>query len=112
MPQTSDISQEKEVDEEAQEEFNRAVDAAIAAGNKMLAQGEGAATRAIASGLLSGAIHFWLFSRAPCPDKLCEGCLPFATSDERMKRLNEEANEYAPDSEYFHTPNDHNAGTA
>ncbi len=63
----------------------------------------------IASGLLAGAVQFWLYSRQPCEDPECGACSEINTAERRLRRLVEEVSEFAPDSLYFHSPNDANA---
>ena len=55
--------------------FDRAAENVIELGNRMLDQDDTADVWEIASGLLAGAIQFWLFSRQPCDDPLCESRL-------------------------------------
>ncbi|MDW8479222.1 MAG: hypothetical protein RML12_04490 [Xanthomonadales bacterium] len=68
--------------------------------------------REIADGLLSGAVHYWLYAYQPCGEPGCEDCGPLATAEQRLARLIELVREYAVESEYFHSPNDRNAGRA
>ncbi|NIR60968.1 MAG: hypothetical protein GWO02_16380, partial [Gammaproteobacteria bacterium] len=35
----------------------------------------------IASGLLAGAVHYWLYSRQPCGDPTCETCAEVAAAE-------------------------------
>lgn len=66
----------------------------------------------VADGLLAGAIHYWLYSRQPCDDAMCEDCAPMATAELRMGELGKLLEEFASDSEYYHSPNDSNVGRA
>lgn len=66
----------------------------------------------IADGLLAGAIHYWLYSRQPCDDPMCEDCAPVSSADERLKELKRMVEWLAKDSEYYHAPTDLNAGRA
>jgi hypothetical protein len=68
--------------------------------------------REIADGLLSGAVHYWLYAYQPCEDRRCEDCAPIGTAEQRLARLVELVRELAVESEYFHSPTDHNAGRA
>jgi len=63
----------------------------------------------IADGTLSGAIHYWLFSRQPCPDRDCDDCAPVATAELRLQTLLKLVRELAEESLYYHSPSDHNA---
>ena len=66
----------------------------------------------IADGLLAGAVHFWLFSRQPCVDPRCEDCEPISTAEPRMAELQRWVQQFAEESEYYHTPTDANVGRA
>ena len=99
-------------DEEYPEGFQEAIDAVINGGNKLLESNDEPDAWDVASGLLAGAVHFWLFSRQPCNDPLCESCASVSTAEQRVARLLEEVNQHCEESEYFHTPLDRNAGTA
>lgn len=66
----------------------------------------------IADGVLAGAIQFWLYSRQPCGDAECEDCLPIGTAEGRVAELKLLVQQFAQESEYFHTPLDRNVGRA
>jgi hypothetical protein len=66
----------------------------------------------IADGLLSGAIHWWLYANAPCSDPTCEDCASIRTAELRMKTLYRLVREMAETSEYYHSPNDENVAHA
>ena len=92
--------------------FDAAADDAVALGNQLLDAHPEADAWDIAEGLLSGAVHFWLYAHQPCGDPECESCVAVATAEQRMRRLLEEVRLAAEESSYFHTPNDRNAGRA
>ena len=60
----------------------------------------------IADGLLSGAVHWWLYANAPCEDPECEDCAPIRNARKRMETLGALINDMAVTSEYYHSPND------
>ena len=66
----------------------------------------------IADGLLAGAVHFWLYSRQPCEDPMCEDCAPMSTAELRQAELKKLIQQFAEDSDYYHTPTDSNAARA
>ena len=88
--------------------FGRAVDL----GNHIADSDKQADLWDIADGLLAGAIQFWLYARQPCGDPQCEDCVAVATADARMRELRRLIDQFAAESEYYHTPNDSNAGRA
>lgn len=92
--------------------FDPAAMAVVELGNQMLDQDKDADPWDVASGLLAGAIQFWLFTHQPCADPFCESCADVATAEHRMKMLSDELREFAEESDYYHTPTDSNAGTA
>ena len=92
--------------------FDRTAQATVEMGNQLLEQDKEADPWEVASGLLAGAIQFWLFTRQPCADAFCESCAEVATAEHRMKLLMAESREFAEESDYFHTPTDVNAGRA
>jgi len=66
----------------------------------------------VADGLLSGAIHYWLYSRQPCSDPRCEDCTTINTAELRIAELLRLAQQLAKESDYYHTVNDANVGRA
>ena len=66
----------------------------------------------IADGLLSGAVHWWLYANAPCGDPSCEECADVQTAELRMRTLHELVTELAETSEYYHSPYDSNVARA
>lgn len=85
---------------------------AVELGNELAGADEQTDLWDIADGLLAGAIHYWLYSRQPCGDPMCEECAPISTAEQRMGELLKLLNEMAQDSEYYHSPNDSNVGRA
>ncbi|WP_018233302.1 hypothetical protein [Thioalkalivibrio thiocyanodenitrificans] len=66
----------------------------------------------VADGLLAGAVHYWLYSRQPCGDPMCEDCAPVATAEQRVAELKRVVEQMAQDSDYYHAPTDVNVGRA
>ena len=66
----------------------------------------------IADGILSGAVHWWLYANAPCGDPACENCADVQTAELRMKILHKLTKELAESSEYYHSPYDSNVARA
>jgi len=66
----------------------------------------------IADGLVAGAIQYWLYSRQPCDDPLCDDCAPLRTAGQRLSELQRLVKLAAEESEYYHSPNDSNVGRA
>ncbi len=92
--------------------FDQAAERVIELGNRTLDEDGNADIWEVASGLLAGAIQFWLFSRQPCDDPFCESCAEVSTAERRVKKMIEEARQLAEDSDYYASPHDMNAGSA
>jgi hypothetical protein len=99
-------------DEQDSTLFERAAREAVDLGNRMLNEDEEAEIRDIASGLLAGAVHFWLYANQPCGDPTCEVCEPVDTAEKRLAMLLEECRQSADESDYYHSPYDTNVGRA
>lgn len=92
--------------------FDEAADQAVALGNRLLEADPQADAWEIASGLLAGAVHFWLYAHQPCGDPRCESCAEVSTAEQRLQRLIEELRQSAEESSYYHSPFDSNVGSA
>lgn len=92
--------------------FDLAADQTVELGNRLAEHDAEADLWDIADGLLAGAIHFWLHSRQPCDRPDCTDCAPISTAGLRLAELKRLCDELARESDYFHTPNDGNAGHA
>lgn len=84
----------------------------VAFANKLADENPDADLWEIADGILSGAVHWWLFANAPCEDQRCEDCENIRTAELRMKTLRELVAQMAESSEYYHSPNDDNVAHA
>jgi hypothetical protein len=91
-----------------EETAQQAVDLA----NRIADQDQNADLWDIADGLLAGAVHYWLYTRQPCEDPLCEDCISISSPDERLLELLRFVEELAKDSEYFHSAHDARVGRA
>lgn len=92
--------------------YDEASHQTVELGNRLADASADADAWDIADGLLAGAIQYWLFTRQPCGDRECEDCAPLCTADLRLEELKRIATELAQTSEYFHSPNDFDAGRA
>ncbi|MFQ5995294.1 MAG: hypothetical protein ACE5K1_09365 [Acidiferrobacterales bacterium] len=93
-------------------EFDHAAEETVALGNRLLDRDDESDHWEVASGLLAGAVHFWLYSRQPCGDPTCESCSEVDTAEKRLRKLLEETTKLAEESDYYHTPTDANVGRA
>lgn len=92
--------------------YDTAATEAVELGNRLADTDQDAHLWDISDGLLAGAIQYWLYTRQPCEDPDCEECVPLRTASARLKELQRLVDEFARDSEYFHTPSDYGAGRA
>ena len=93
-------------------EFDEGAERMIELGNRLIDADDESDRWEVASGLLAGAVHFWLHTRQPCGEPYYESCTDFDTADKRVRLLIEEVRRFAQESEYFHTPLDADAGSA
>ena len=100
------------IEEEESGAFDHAAQQAVELGNQIADADPDADLWDVASGLLAGAVQYWLYTRQPCGDALCEDCADVSTAEQRVRLLLEEVRESAVESDYYHTPNDANVGTA
>jgi hypothetical protein len=92
--------------------FDQSASAAVELGNQILEQDKDNDAWDVSSGMLAGAIQFWLYSHQPCADPFCESCADVATAEQRLKLLLDEVRGFAQESDHFHSPTDSNAGRA
>ncbi len=92
--------------------FSEAFGKTVDLGNRIADDDQKADPWDIADGLLAGAIQYWLYSRQPCEDRACEECMPISTGEGRLAELQKLIRDFARESEYFHSPKDHNVGRA
>ena len=93
-------------------QFDDVADRVVELGNDLLDANPDADAWEIASGMLSGIVHFWLYTHQPCADPSCRSCAEMATAQMRLQALLDEARASAEESSYFHSPFDRNVGNA
>jgi hypothetical protein len=92
--------------------FDKIAEEVVKLGNRFVDDNPEADPWDVASGVIAGAVHFWLYSRQPCGDPTCESCEEVSTAEHRMRLLIEEVKQSAEESDYYHSPNDSNVGRA
>lgn len=94
--------------------FDQAAAQVVELGNRILDENENEDEDPwdVASGVLAGAVHYWLYSRQPCGDPQCDSCTEISTAEQRLRMLIDEVKQSAEESDYYHTPNDANVGRA
>ncbi|MCP9438277.1 MAG: hypothetical protein NHB36_00145 [Nitrospira sp.] len=96
----------------ADEVFDAAFDRTVDIGNGLANEEREADVWDVADGMLAGAIQFWLYSRQPCGNPGCPDCASINTAAARMTELHRLVQQFAEDSEYYHSPTDVNVGRA
>ncbi len=81
-------------------------------GNRIVEHDESADVWEVASGIMAGAVQFWLYSRQPCEDPFCHACADISTAERRVQALLNEVRLAAEDSDYYCSINDVTTGTA
>lgn len=92
--------------------FDTAAQQAVELANRFADEHPEADMWDIADGLLAGAIHYWLYSRQPCEDLMCEDCAPVSTAELRQTELKKLIQQFSEDSDYYHAPTDTKAAWA
>ena len=92
--------------------YDQVAETIVEMGNRMLAEDESADVWEVASGIMAGAVQFWLYSRQPCDEPMCQACDDISTPERRLAALLEEARLLAEESDYYSSVNDVTSGTA
>jgi len=92
--------------------FDAAAERLIELGNRLLERDADADSWEVASGLLAGAVHFWLYAHQPCGDLECDSCEEIDTAKKRVEQMLALVRESAEESDYYHSPRDINVGSA
>ena len=92
--------------------YDQIAETIIELGNRMLAEDESADIHEVASGIMAGAVQFWLYSRQPCKDPFCQVCAETSTAERRLTALLKETHVLGEESDYYSSVNDVTTGTA
>jgi hypothetical protein len=92
--------------------YDQVAETIIELGNRLLAEDESADILEVASGIMAGAVQFWLYSRQPCKDAFCQVCADMSTADRRLTALLRETHVLGEESDYYCSVNDITTGTA
>ena len=91
--------------------YDQVAETIVEMGNRLL-DDESADVWEVASGIVAGAVQFWLYSRQPCEDPLCQACVDISTAERRLAALLRETRAVAEESDYYCSVNDVTTGTA
>lgn len=92
--------------------FDEAADQVVDLGNEIADANPDGNLWAIADGLIAGAVHFWLYAHQPDGQGDDEEMDGLMTASQRIDALVNLLKESAMESEYLHSPHDHDAGRA
>ena len=92
--------------------YDQVAETIVEMGNQMLAEDDSADVWEVASGIMAGAVQFWLYSRQPCDDPFCQACADVSSAERRLKALIEETRILGEESDYYSSVNDVTVGTA
>ena len=92
--------------------YEQVAESIIELGNRLLDEDESVDIWEVASGIMAGAVQFWLYSRQPCKDPFCQACIDISTPDRRLAALLKETRNLAEESDYYASENDLTTGTA
>lgn len=92
--------------------YEQVAETIIELGNRMLEEDDSAEVWEVASGMLAGAVQFWLYSRQPCEDPFCQACVDISNAERRLQTLLKETHNLAEESDYYVSPLDVMTGTA
>jgi hypothetical protein len=91
--------------------YDQVAETIVEMGNRIL-EDESADVWEVASGIMAGAVQFWLYSRQPCEDPLCQACADISSPERRLEALLRETRAVSEESDYFCSPNDVMSGSA
>jgi hypothetical protein len=92
--------------------YEEVAESIVELGNRMLAEDESADIWEVASGIMAGAVQFWLYSRQPCKDPFCQACEDIGSPEHRLAALLKETRNLAQESDCYVSANDVTIGTA
>ncbi len=92
--------------------YDQVAETIVEVANRMLDADESADIWEVASGIMAGAVQFWLYSRQPCKDPFCQACADISTPDRRLQALLRETRILAEESDYYTSVNDVTTGSA
>jgi hypothetical protein len=92
--------------------YDQVAETIVEVANRMLDADESADIWEVASGIMAGAVQFWLYSRQPCKDPFCQACADISTPERRLAALLRETRNLAEESDYYTSVNDVTTGSA
>ena len=92
--------------------YEQVAETVVELGCRLLDEDESADTWEVASGILAGAVQFWLYSRQPCKDPFCQACDEISSPEKRVAMMLRESRSLSEESDYYSSINDVTYGSA
>lgn len=92
--------------------YDHAADAVVELGNQMVRGDDSVDVWDVASGMLAGAVQYWLFARQPCNNPSCEACEEVITAQRRLRLLLSEVEQMAEDADSYDLHREAHTGAA
>ncbi len=92
--------------------YDQVAEKIVEIGHRMLEEDDSADVLEVASGIVAGAVQFWLYSRQPCKDPFCRACTDISTPERRLEMLLRETRSVSEESDYYASINDVTYGSA
>jgi len=92
--------------------YDQVAEAIVELGVRLLEEDDSADVWEVASGIMAGAVQFWLYSRQPCKDPFCRACSDISSPERRLEMLLREARSVSEESDYYSSINDVTYGSA
>ena len=92
--------------------YEQVAEMIVELGHRMVEEDESADVWEVASGIMAGAVQFWLYSRQPCKDPFCQACADIASPEKRVAMLLRETHSLSEESDYYSSVNDVTYGSA
>jgi hypothetical protein len=92
--------------------YDQVAEAIVELGDRLLEEDDSADVWEVASGILAGAVQFWLNSRQPCKDPFCRACANIISPERRLRAMLRETQNLGEESDNYCSINDGTYGNA
>ncbi len=92
--------------------YDQVAETIVELGDRLLDEDDSADVWEVASGMLAGAVQFWLYSRQPCKDPFCRACAEINSPERRLQAMLREIQNLGEESDNYCSSNDGTYGSA
>ena len=92
--------------------YDQVAETIVELGDRLLDEDDSADVWEVASGILAGAVQFWLYSRQPCKDPFCRACAEIISPERRLQAMLREIQSLGEESDNYCSSNDGTYGSA